>query len=308
MEQPPHTQWKGTTDGTPWMQRTLVRAMAWLPLPLVYCFMAGLVVPFYMLFNRQGYLSQYQFFRRRFGHSPLRAFADVYANHYRFGQVILDRFAFYGGKRFHLITEGNERFMALTREPGGFMQVGSHVGNFELAGYMLTQDRKTINALVFGGETGTVMENRVRVFENQNLRLILTDGSMDHVFEMNRALADGEIVSMHGDRVFGSQKTFRCQVLGAEAQLPMGPFILAASRDVPMLCTFVMKESLKTYHVYVKPISDSPRDGNEDGSAMGPRPVRVRAAALAQAFANCLTDIVRQYPHQWFNYYNFWNE
>ena len=232
MEQASHAQWKGTTDGTPWMQRTLVRTVSRLPLWLVYSGMAIFVVPGYMLFNRQGYLSQYRFFRRRFGHSPLRAFADVYANHFRFGQVILDRFAIYGGMRFRLVIEGNERFMALTYEPGGFMQVGSHVGNFELAGYMLSQDRKTINALVFGGETGTVMENRVRVFENQNLRLILTDGSMDHVFEMNRALADGEIVSMHGDRVFGSQKTFPCQVLGAEAHLPMGPFILAASREV----------------------------------------------------------------------------
>lgn len=299
MEQAPHTQWKGTTHGTPWMQRTLVRALAWLPLPFVYCGM-GVVILFYMLFNRQGYLSQYHFFRRRFRHSPLRSFVDVYGNHFRFGQVILDRFAFYGGKRFHLILEGNERFMALTHEPGGFMQVGSHVGNFELAGYMLTQDRKTINALVFGGETGTVMENRVRVFENQNLRLILTDGSMDHVFEMNRALAEGEIVSMHGDRVFGSQKTLRCQVLGAEAQLPMGPFILAASREVPMLCTFVMKESLRTYHVYVQELKI-------DASLQDKAP-RVRAAALAQAFADRLTDIVRRYPHQWFNYYDFWNE
>ena len=300
MEQASHAQWKGTTDGTPWMQRTLVRTVARLPLWLVYSGMAIFVVPGYMLFNRQGYLSQYRFFRRRFGHSPLRAFADVYANHFRFGQVILDRFAIYGGMRFRLVIEGNERFMALTYEPGGFMQVGSHVGNFELAGYMLSQDRKTINALVFGGETGTVMENRVRVFENQNLRLILTDGSMDHVFEMNRALADGEIVSMHGDRVFGSQKTFPCQVLGAEAQLPMGPFILAASREVPLLCTFVMKESLKTYHVYVREllIDDALQD-------KGPR---VRAAALAQAFADCLTEIVRKYPHQWFNYYDFWNE
>ncbi len=300
MEQASHAQWKGTTDGTPWMQRTLVRTVARLPLWLVYSGMAIFVVPGYMLFNRQGYLSQYRFFRRRFGHSPLRAFTDVYANHFRFGQVILDRFAIYGGMRFRLVIEGNERFMALTHEPGGFMQVGSHVGNFELAGYMLSQDRKTINALVFGGETGTVMENRVRVFENQNLRLILTDGSMDHVFEMNRALADGEIVSMHGDRVFGSQKTFRCQVLGAEAHLPMGPFILAASREVPLLCTFVMKESLKTYHVYVREL--------QIDAALQDKGPRVRAAALAQAFADCLTEIVRKYPHQWFNYYDFWNE
>ena len=80
----------------------------------------------------------------------------------------------------------------------------------------------------------------------------------------------------------------------------LGPFILAASREVPLLCTFVMKESLKTYHVYV-------RELKFDASLQDKGP-RVRAAALAQALADCLTEIVRKYPHQWFNYYDFWNE
>lgn len=290
-----HRQWKGTTGGKPWMQRTLVRWLGWMNLPVVYSFMA-LVVPFYMIFHHQGYLSQYHFFRYRFGHNPLRAFLDVYLNHFRFGQIILDRFAFYGGARFKLIAE-NERFTALCNEPGGFMQVGSHVGNFELAGYMLFQDKKIINALVYGGETGTVMENRTRIFNSQNLKLILTNGEIDHVFEMNRALADGEIVSMHGDRLFGSQKTIRCKVLGAEAKLPMGPYILAATREVPVLCTFVMKESFRTYHVYVHELTIS-----KEGSA------KARAAALAQAYADRLSEILKRYPHQWFNYYEFWEQ
>ena len=298
-QQPQHTQWKGTTDGTPWMQRTLVRCLGWMNLPFVYSGMA-LVVPFYMLFNHQGYLSQYHFFRRRLGRNPVQAFFDVYANHFRFGQIILDRFAFYGGARFKLITEGNERFMSLCDEPGGFMQIGTHVGNFELAGYKLTQDKKTINALVYGGETGTVMENRTRIFDQQNLRLILTNGTIDHVFEMNRALADGEIVSMHGDRTFGSQKTFRCQVLGAEAELPMGPYILAATRDVPVLCTFVMKENVKTYHTYVYELTLP-----EDLKAAN---AKTRAAALAQAYADRLSAILLRYPHQWLNYYEFWGD
>lgn len=297
---PPHTQWQGTTDGTPWMQRTLVRTLAWMNLPFVYVIMA-FVVPYYMFFNHQGYLSQYHFFRRRLGRSPLRAFFDVYANHFRFGQIILDRFAFYGGRRcFKLIVEGDARFMELCRQPGGFMQLGTHVGNFELAGYMLSQQHKTINALVYGGETGTVMENRNRIFEHQNLRLILTNGNIDHVFEMNRALADGEIVSMHGDRIFGSQKTLTCRILAAEAQLPLGPYLLAATRDVPVLCTFVMKEGTYTYHIFVHELLLP--------DELQGKPARIRAAALAQAYGDRLSDILRRYPHQWLNYYEFWND
>ena len=295
MEQQPMA-WKGRTHGTPWMQRALIASLRWTPLTIVYGGMA-IVILFYMLFYHQGYISQYHYFRRRFLHNPLRSFFDVYFNHFRFGQIILDRFAFYGGRRFKLVIEGNEQFMAKTYEPTGMMQVGAHVGNFELAGYMLSQDRKPINALVFGGETGTVMENRTRIFQHQNLRLILTGDGMDHIFELNRALADGEIVSMHGDRVFGSQKTFTVSMLGAPALFPAGPFLLAATREVPMFCTFVMKETVNTYHIYVHQLTVDPTQTTT---------VRTRAQALAQDFADRLTAILKKYPYQWFNYYDFW--
>ena len=290
-------QWQGTTDGTPWMHRALIRLLAWMNLPFFYAVMA-LVVPFYMLFNHQGYISQYHFFRRRLGRSPLLAFVDVYINHFRFGQIILDRFACYGGRRFNLIEDGNDRFMAHCDEPGGFMQIGTHVGNFELAGYMLSQQKKRIYALVFGGEKSTVMENRQRIFSHHNLQLIFANGGIDHVFELNRALADGDIVSMTGDRIFGSQKTVAAHILGAEAQLPLGPYILAAMRDVPVLCTFVMKETTNTYHLFVRELRLTP--------AQKTLPARQRAAALAQAYGDHLTDILRRYPHQWLNYYEFW--
>lgn len=294
-----HRQWQGTTDGTPWMHRALIRSLAWTGLPFFYAVMA-LVVPFYMLCNHQGYISQYHFFRRRLRHSPLRSVVDVYANHFRFGQIIIDRFACYGGRRFKLIGDGDERFAALCDEPGGFMQIGTHVGNFELAGYMLSQEKKRIHAIVFGGEKSTVMENRMRLFARQNLRLILANGGIDHVFEMNRALADGDIVSINGDRIFGSQKTVAARILGAEAQLPLGPYILAALREVPVLCTFVMKETTDTYHLYVRELLLTPQQ-----KALPPRR---RAAALAQAYGDHLTDILRRYPHQWLNYYEFWGD
>ncbi len=80
----------------------------------------------------------------------------------------------------------------------------------------------------------------------------------------------------------------------------MGPYILAATRDVPALCTFVMKENVHTYHIYVYELSLP--DEVKGKSA------KVRASALAQAYADRLTEILNRYPHQWLNYYEFWGE
>lgn len=297
MESPKHEQWKGTTGGTKWMQQSLVFFLGWMNLPVFYAIMA-FVIPFYMIFNRQGYLSQYHFFHLRLGYNPISSFFHVYFNQFTFGQIILDRFAVYGGSNFKVEIEGNPLFLDRIEKPEGFMQLSSHVGNFELAGYMLKQQKKVINALIFGGETGTVMENRQRIMSQMNIKLIPVTTDMSHVYAMNTALEEGQIVSMPGDRIFGSQKSVTCDFFGAKAQFPMGPYIMAASRDVPLLSIFVMKESLYKYRIFVNEV-------NYPDELKG-KPARVRAAALAQSFANQLESVVRKHPHQWFNYYEFW--
>ena len=88
------SQWKGKTEGTQWMHKALIQSFKYLNLRFVYCGMAILVIPFYMLFAHRGYISMYHFFRKRFGFSPIKSFLYVYKNHFRFGQIILDRFAF----------------------------------------------------------------------------------------------------------------------------------------------------------------------------------------------------------------------
>lgn len=298
-DSPRHDNWKGTTGGTTWMQKTLVLCLGWMNLPFVYSGMA-LVIPFYMIFNHKGYISQYHFFRRRLGYGPLKAFCHVYLNHFTFGQIILDRFAVYGGAKFEVEIDGNPTFLQKVEGEEGFIQLSSHIGNFELAGYMLSQDKKPINGLIFGGETGTVMENRKRIFRHMNIKLITVGTDMAHVYAMNSALEQGEIISMPGDRIFGSQKSITCDFMGAKAEFPMGPYILAASRDVPVLSIFVMKDSVYKYHIYVKEVR-LPEDVELKGA-------KAKAACLAQAFANQLEDIVRKYPRQWFNYYEFWGE
>lgn len=296
---PRHDDWKGTTGGTTWMQQKLIAFLGWINLPFAYSLMA-LVIPFYMIFNHKGYLAQYHFFRRRMRHGVMQSFWHVYLNHFTFGQIILDRFATYGGAKFNVEIEGNEVFLSKISQPEGFIQLSSHIGNFELAGYMLSQDQKPINALIFGGETNTVMQNRQRIFEHTNISLIPVGTDMAHVYAMNNALEQGEIVSMPGDRVFGSQKSITCDFLGSKAEFPMGPFILAATREVPVLSIFVMKKSTRDYQIYVREVA-LPADCTATSA-------RARSAALAQEFARQLEAVVKQYPNQWFNYYEFWKD
>ena len=89
-------QWQGTTDGTSWMHKALIGMMKVIPLWVFYLLMS-FAVPFYMISNHKGYISNYHYFRRRQGYGPLRSFFHVCACHWMFGTVIMDRFASYSG-------------------------------------------------------------------------------------------------------------------------------------------------------------------------------------------------------------------
>lgn len=282
-----HKNWSGTTDGTPWMQKTLIRWFRHTTLLIPYWCM-GWIVPFYMLFRHKGYIASYRFYRHRFHKNPLKAFGCVYANHFRFGQVIVDRFAAYAGHRFHFEVEGQNLFDELESAEESFLQLSSHVGNYELAGYSLKPRHKVLHALVFGGETETVMSSRAQMFAQHGVKMVPVCRDMSHVFVLNEALREGNIVSMPGDRIFGSPRSISCTFLGAVAQFPMGPFAMAEQRHTPVLAIFVMKTGIKSYKIYVRRLSGTDKQ------------------SLCQSFATELENIVKQYPIQWFNFYDFW--
>ena len=291
-----HNAWSGKTDGQPWMQRSLIAMFRVLPLWLLYGVMA-LVVPFYMLFSRKGYQAMYRFFRERMGYGPLKSFCKVYANHFRFGQVILDRFGAYAGKEYHFVSDEQHVFDEKETHEKGFVMVSSHVGCYEMVGYSLKPKHKRYNALVFGGETETVMENRQRIWSQNNVRMVPVRDDLSHLFLLNTALDDGEIVSMPADRIFGSQKSTECQFFGQTARFPLGAFAMAVQKDVDVISVFAMKEGLHKYRIYL-------RELHHDKSLSK----REQMSQLAQRYAEQLEAIVRRYPTQWFNYFDFWKQ
>ena len=269
------------------MQRTLIRWFRHTSLFIPYWCM-GWMVPFYMITRRKGYQASYKFYRLRFGMNPAKAFWHACLNHFRFGQIIVDRFAAYAGHQFRFEVEGQELFDELERGKDGFLQLSSHVGNYELAGYSLKPAHKTFYSLVFAGETETVMASRSRLFATHGVKMVPVGTDMSHIFAINTALQTGNIVSMPGDRVFGSPRSITCDFMAGKARFPLGPFALAVQRELPVLAVFVMKTGMKRYKIYVRKLQGKDKE------------------SLCQCFATELEHIIKLYPTQWFNFYDFW--
>lgn len=289
--------WKGVTGGSTLGQKALKILFSIVSVHIGYVILI-FVIPFYMLFARKGYLAIYRYFRRQHNYSPLKSFWKTYQNHYLFGQVILDRFAVYAGRKniFKIDNPDNDIFLSMLDDPQGCIIASSHVGNPELCGYLLKQDIKRINGLIFGGEAAEVQKNRTEVLGSNNVRLIPVSADLSHIFIINEALSNGEIVSMPCDRTFGSDKSVECDFLNGKADFPLGAFVLALQFNVKVLALFVLKVSASRYRIHVIPIRP-PQDGGSK---------REQIYQMTKSFAHELEGIVRKYPEQWFNFYNFW--
>ena len=288
-------KWGGTTFGSGLMHRWLIGLLKIIDTRIIYV-LAYVFAVTPTLFN-PGFRHAYRFFRHHLGHSAARSLWLAYKNHCLFAQAVIDKFAMYAGHQFDIELEGYDNFLKLAAQPDGFVQLSSHVGNYEIAGYSLVAEKKRFNALVFFGEKEEVMNNRQKLFQHANINMIPIKPDMSHLFEINAALANGETVSIPADRIWGSQKYVTVNFLGSEAHLPIGPFRVVTTRGVDALVVHVMKTGSNRYKIYVTPL-------HYDKTA--PRTQQIEE--LAVGYVRELERIIRQYPTQWYNYFDFWTQ
>lgn len=287
-------QWAGTTYGNGWMHRSLIRILRYVDVRILYLFSDIFVIPVCLIVNPSG-RTAFRFYRDAMHYGRARACLAAYRNHCLFSQVVIDRFAMYAGRSFEVEVEGLGYFEALAARDEGFLHLSSHIGNYEIAGYSLVSERKKIHAVVYAHEKESVMAGRTDMFSRTNISMIALREDMGHLFEIDRAICDGDVVSFPTDRHMGDAKCVSAQFFGREAKFPMGPFSVATMRGVDVLAVNVMKEGLKKYRIYVTPLQydkDAPR--------------REQVRQLCGAYVAELEKRVRQYPLQWYNFFDFW--
>lgn len=290
-------KWKGTTQGGDFGQRSLVFLIRFFGLRFIY-FMMAFAIPFFVMKNKVASKAIVKYYHKILGFSKFKSILRTFRNNFLFGKMMMDRLALMAKKnKFSIKIINEDLFDNLCNDEKGFMIGSAHVGNFELAGYALHQEKKTINSLIFGGESPEIQARRDEMLKKNGIVGIVASHDMSHIFKIKNALDEGNIVSMPCDRMLGSNKSVKVTLLGKETYLPMGPFITAAHSDVKMISIFIMREKTWNYTVYVNEIQ---YDENLN--------IRQRAEQLAKNYAKELESVLNKYPDQWFNFYDFWEE
>jgi len=232
--------------------------------------------------------------------SRWRAFWRSYRHFLMFAQTLVDK-AFgqlRGPGALKWTSTGTEYVTEPSQSGHGALLVSAHVGNYELAGICYSDYRLPIAVVMLDAEAHAVKKAYARLDKSAKAwtpEIIATNRSEFPALKVLAALRAGKTVALHGDRIIDHHWVW-CDFLGTRAAFPTGVFVLAAAARVPVVLTFGFKTARDQYAFIAEP----PR------MIELPHPHRDEALARhAQWYASRLEHYVRQYPLQWFNFYDF---
>lgn len=289
------TEWKGKSRGTVLGYRIFVFLIKKLGLGVAY-FVLYFVATYYTLFSPSSSKAIFYYFSKRLKLPAFKSLVNIYKSYYVFGQTIIDKVAISSGLRdqftydfdgINLITE------TLKAKKGGIL-ISAHVGNFEIAEHFFgeLEEHAAISLLTTDVEHTAIKQYIESVTRKSKVNLILIKEDLSHIFEINAALARNELVCITGDRFIPGTKFLSHDLLGETAKFPAGPFLLASRLNVPVLFVYVMKETNTHYHLYARESQAKKRDAN----------------MLLKEYTESVSWMLKKYPLQWFNYFDFWDK
>jgi predicted LPLAT superfamily acyltransferase len=261
-------------------------------------FLLKFVVVYYFLFSWRASRQLYSLYHHRLGYGRRKSIFKIYRNYYLLGQSIIDKVVVMSGikNRFTYHFDGEENLREIVSLKKGGVLLSAHIGNWDIAGHLFKRLDTLINIVIFDGEQEKIKQFLDSVTGKKSVKFIVIKNDLSHIYQISEAFKNNELVCMHADRFLEGNKTFTADFLGEKARFPMGPFVLASSFKVPVSYVFAVKESKRHYHLFASRIKN-----DEHAEKAG------KMQEMLLEFTKEMEIKVKQYPEQWFNYYNFWN-
>lgn len=285
-------EWNGKTRGSLLGYKFFVFCIRNLGISFSY-FLCYFVASYYVLFAKQPRNGLLKFYQQGFNYSKSEARKLAFQNFYQFGKTLIDRIAITTSKRKHYThTFNNEEALVQMNdnEKGGLLFSG-HLGNWENAGNLI-KERVTskINIVMLDAEVEKIKHFMESTTGGPSYQLIPLKDDMSHLILIHKALKRNEFVAIHADRIMGDSKYIELDFLASKAKFPLGPFILAEKFKVPITFVYAVKDGRLHYELF----------------ATDPITEPTKAEDIAKAYVSRLEEMVKKYPDQWFNFYDYY--
>jgi predicted LPLAT superfamily acyltransferase len=279
-----------------------LEVMAWIAARLGRAVTRLLLYPITLYFVITAHAARrasYEFLRRAHGRSV--HWRQVFRHFYCFAMTILDRLYLLRGEfeRFSVAIHGTEVLQRVNENGKGCILLGSHLGSFEVLRALGVMKRSFPLKVLMDTVHN---QNITRFFDALNPSIagtVIAPDRPDTLIRVRESLDAGYFVGMLGDRVFGADKTTRCEFLGAPATFPAGPILLAAVMHCPVVLFFGLYRDGNRYEIYFEHFADEiilDRDRRTE-----------EIQSRMQRYAERLEYYARLAPYNWFNFFPFWD-
>jgi predicted LPLAT superfamily acyltransferase len=187
----------------------------------------------------------------------------------------------------------------VVKQGNGVFLMGAHLGSFEVLRAVGRRQPGLRIAMAMYEENARKINAAMAAINPNALLDVVALGHIDSMIRVNALLDQGAVVGMLGDRSLGTDDTFPVDFLGSRAELPLGPFRMAAVLKRPVLFMTGLYRGGNRYDIHFEMLADF--------SALSPRG---RTAAVHEAvtrYAALMAQYCHSAPYNWFNFFDFWH-
>jgi predicted LPLAT superfamily acyltransferase len=260
------------------------------------------IIFYYFLTARTARRASQQFLTRALTRSP--KWWEIYRHLFTFALVSIDRLCFIAGqeKKFNVQVYGNEIFNHYKNK--GCFLVTAHLGSFDvlrIMGMGARADALPIKILLDVNHNSMVLQLLKKL--DPVLFPAIIDAQLPApqlALTLEEAIQKKQLIGIMADRCAQGERTEVVDFLGTPAQFPLGIWQMASLLKVPVIACFGIYSGENNYSLYIELISD------QIGSNRHDRNVAITTAI--SNYAQHLESLVKQYPYNWFNFYDFWQD
>jgi predicted LPLAT superfamily acyltransferase len=258
------------------------------------------IAVYFFLFAPRARRASVAYLRRVLGRRPTAR--DRFRQVMTFATTIHDRVYLLNDRfdLFDIAVAGEEIMLEPVRARSGAFLLGAHLGSFEVT-RAVGRRQRGLEVSMVAYEANARKINAMLAAINPRLAggtVVL--GSAEAMLKVRALLDEGGFVGMLGDRTPGGEATELVQFLGAPARFPIGPMRLAALLQRQVILMVGVYCGGNRYRVVFEDIADF------SGVGRGEREAAIREAVAR--YAGRLESYCRQYPYNWFNFFDFWGE
>jgi predicted LPLAT superfamily acyltransferase len=292
--------WRSQPErSTPAMLRLIVSLAMNLKRPFVRPLLYP-IVAYFVLTSAEPRKASREYLRRTLGHEP--TWRDVWRHFFAFASCTLDRI-FFLGERFQDIdisVHRPESVRALVaRQPGCLLFV-AHFGSAESLRVIGVNKRGLPLSILLDRNHGRMLTELLEQL-NPHLASGVIDASErgpSLVLRLKEALEKGRMVGIMADRALATDRSVEVDFLGGGARLPVGPWQLAGTLQVPVILGFGCYLGDNRYAAHFELFAEKVTLPRADRDAA--------LKQLAQRYAKRLEYYTHLAPYNWFNFYDYW--